>query len=174
MRQPFRVLFLGIRNSDRTILAEHLLRSIGGNRFEVYSAGETPKSEVHPLVLKILREDFKIDPAGAVGNSWQEFAERHFDFVITLSDDARERSPVFPGKPVTAHWSIEDPTAFEGSEEEKYEHFLQTAFQIKRRVDLFNCLPIEKLDHLQRESHTRQIHEDAEKPRTDRLTSANS
>jgi hypothetical protein len=95
----------------------------GGDRFEVSSAGETPKGEVDPIVLKILRENFKIDTTGAVGNSWHEFADRDFDFVITLSDDARERSPVFPGMPVTAHWSIEDPTAFEGSEEEKHEHF---------------------------------------------------
>ena len=55
--------------------------------------------------------------------------------------------------------------AFEGSEEEKHEHFLQTAFQIKRRVELFNCLPIEKLDHLQREVHTRQVHADAHNQR---------
>ena len=163
MRPTFRVLFLGTRNSDRTILAEYLLRSLGGDRFEVWSAGETPKGEVHPIVLKIL-QNFKIDTSGAVGNSWHDFADRDFDFVITLSDDARERSPVFPGTPVTAHWSIDDPTAFEGSEEEKYEHFLQTAFQIKRRVELFTCLPIEKLDHLQREVHTRQVHAHAQQP----------
>ena len=164
MRSTFRVLFLGTRNSERSILAEYLLRSLGSDRFEVWSAGETPASEVHPLVLKVLREDFKIDTTGAVGNSWQEFVDRDFDFVITLSDDARERSPVFPGTPVSAHWSIDDPAAFEGSEEQKYEHFLRTAFQIKRRIELFNCLPIEKLDHLQREVHTRQVHTDAQRP----------
>ena len=164
MRPIFRVLFLGTRNSERSILAEFLLRSIGGDHFEVHSAGEAPKGEVHPLALKILREDFKIDTTGAVGNSWHEFADSHFDFIITLSDDARERSPVFPGAPVTAHWSIDDPMAFEGPEEEKYEHFLQTALQIKRRVELFSCLPIDKLDHLQREVQTRQIHEDAKHP----------
>ena len=164
MHPTFRVLFLGTRNSDRSILAEFILRSLGGDCFEVYSAGETPTGEAHPLVLKILREDFQIDTTGAVGNSWHEFADRDFDFVITLSDDARERSPVFPGAPVTAHWSIDDPTAFEGSEKEKYEHFLQTSFQIKRRVELFSCLPIEKLDRLQREVHTRQVHTDAQRP----------
>jgi arsenate reductase len=163
MRPTFRVLFLGTRNSERSILAEFLLRSMGGDRFEVYSAGETP-GDVHPLVLKILREDFEIDTTGAVAISWQEFADKDFDFVITLSDDARERSPTFPGIPVCAHWSIDDPTAFEGSDEEKHEHFLQTAFQIKRRIELFSCLPIEKLDHLQREVHTRQVHSDAQHP----------
>ena len=163
MRPTFRVLFLGTRNSERSILAEFLLRSMKNNRFEVYSAGETP-GEVHSLVLKILHEDFEIDTSGAVANSWQEYADKDFDFVITLSDDARERSPTFPGAPVCAHWSIDDPMAFEGSEEEKHEHFLQTAFQIKRRVELFSCLPIEKLDRLQREVHTRQVHTDAQRP----------
>jgi arsenate reductase (thioredoxin) len=166
MRPTFRVLFLGTRNAERSIFAEFLLRSTGGKRFEVYSAGETPTGEVHPLILKILREDFEIDTTGAVANSWQEFADQHFDFVITLSDDARERSPSFPGAPVSAHWNIDDPMAFEGSEQEKYGRFLRTAFQIKHRVDLLNSLPIEKLDRLQREVETRQIHRDAEKAQT--------
>ena len=164
MRPRFRVLFLGTRNSERSILAEFLLRSTGGDRFEVYRAGETPTGEVHPLILKILGEDFEIDTTGAVANSWQEYADQDFDFVITLSDDARERSPTFLGTPVCAHWSIDDRMAFDGSEEEKHEHFLKTAFQIKRRVELFSCLPIEKLDHLQREVHTRQVHTDAQRP----------
>ena len=70
---------------------------------------------------------------------------------------------MFPGTPVTAHWSIPDPTAVDGSDEEKYQQFLQAAFQVKRRIELLNCLPIEKLDHLQREVGTRQIQDDAPK-----------
>ena len=54
--------------------------------------------------------------------------------------------------------------AFQGSAEERHEHFLQTAFQIKRRVELLACLPIEKLDRLQREAHMHQIHQDADEP----------
>ena len=59
MRPKFRVLFLCTRNSDRSILAEYFLRSMGGDRFEVYSGGEAPAGEVHPFVLKILRENLK-------------------------------------------------------------------------------------------------------------------
>ena len=163
MHPKFRVLFLCTSNSDRSIFAEYFLRAAGGDRFDVYSGGESPTGEVHPFVAKILRENFKIDASGAVSKSWHDFSETQFDFVITVSDDEHERSPVFPGQPVTAHWSIPDPAAFEGSDEEKYQKFLQTAFQLKRRIDLLNCLPIEKLDHLQREAGTRQIHEDARK-----------
>ena len=158
MRPKFRVLFLCTRNDDRSIFAEYFLRSMGGDRFEVYSGGESPSGEIQPLVLKILRDVFKIDPAGAQSKSWHTFADIHFDFVITVSDDACELSPVFPGTPVTAHWSFADPTKFEGSNEEKYHEFQQTAFRVKRRVELFNSLPMEKLDHLQREVSTRQAH----------------
>jgi arsenate reductase (thioredoxin) len=161
MPPRFRVLFLCTRNADRSIFAESFLRSLAEDRFEVYSGGETPAGEVHPLALKILRENFRLDTAGVLSKSWHDFSDVRFDFVITVSDDARERSPVFPGAPVTAHWSIEDPIAFEGSDEEKYQHFLQIAFQVKRRVELFACLPMEKLDHLQRETQTRGIHEEA-------------
>jgi arsenate reductase (thioredoxin) len=161
MSSKFRVLFLGIRNSDRSIFDEYFLRSAARDRFEIYSGGDAPTGKVHPLALKILREAFKIDTAGAIGKSWHAFEHIHFDFVMALSDEARERSQVFSGMPVVAHWSIEDPTAFEGSEDETYEHFLQTAFQVKRRVDLFASLPMEKLDHLQRQVQTRQIHQGA-------------
>ena len=78
MRPKFRVLFLCTRNSDRSIFAEYFLRSMGGDRFEVYSGGEAPTGEVHPLALKILRENFKIDTTGAVSKSWHDFSGHSF------------------------------------------------------------------------------------------------
>jgi arsenate reductase len=161
MSQKFRVLFLCSGNADRSIFAEHFLRSLGNDRFEVYSGGEPPTREVHPMVAKILRESFKIDPKDVRSRSWEEYAGMPFDFVITVCDEMRERSPILPGTPITAHWSIPDPMAPGGSEDEVYQRLLKTAFHIRRRVELFNCLPIEKLDHLQREVQTRQIHADA-------------
>jgi arsenate reductase len=161
MHQKFRVLFLCSGNSDRSIFAERFLRNVGSDRFEVSSAGEQPTGKVHPLVVKILRDNFKIDTNDVLSRSWHEFAGTEFDFIITVCDDMREGSPVLPGTPVTAHWSIADPMAEGGSEDELYQRLLQTAFQIKRRVDLFNSLPMEKLDHLQREVRTRQIEDDA-------------
>ncbi len=161
MRQKFRVLFLCTRNADRSIFAEYFLRAVGGDRFEVYSGGENPSGEVQPLVLKILSENFGTDATSARSKSWQEFKDLAFDFVITVSDDERERSPVFTGAPVTAHWSIPDPLAFEESEEEKYQRLVQSAFQVKRRIELFASLPVEKLDYLQRQRQTRQIDDTA-------------
>lgn len=156
MRPKFRILFLCTRNADRSIFAEYLLRAMAEDSFEVYSGGENPAGEVHPLVLKILLEVFKIDPAGAASKSWHGFADIHFDFVITVCDNARENCPVFPGEPVTAHWSFTDPERFRDSPEEKYQRYLQTAFQIRRRIELFTSIPMEKLDRLQRELHARK------------------
>jgi arsenate reductase (thioredoxin) len=161
MSQKFRVLFLCSGNADRSIFAEHFLRSLSSDRFEVCSGGELPTREVHPMVAKILSESFKIDAKDVRSKSWEEYAGMHFDFVITVCDEMREGSPSLPGTPISAHWSIPDPLVPGGSEDEVYQRLLQTAFQIRRRVELFACLPMEKLDHLQREVQTRQIHTDA-------------
>ena len=71
------------------------------------------------------------------------------DFVITVCDNAAgEVCPVWPGQPMTAHWGVADPGEFEGSDEVKSREFLRVANVLKRRIELFASLPIEKLDRL--------------------------
>lgn len=158
----FRVLFLCTGNSARSILAEYLLRHLGGHLFEVSSAGSKPAGQVHPLVRQILEDNFQIEASDARSKSWHELENIHFDFIITLCDNARERCPVMPGEPITAHWSFPDPSAFQGTEEEIHDEFVRLAFAIRRRVELFSSLPFEKLDRLQRQIHLREIHRDAD------------
>ena len=71
---PFNVLFLCTGNSARSILAEGLLRGLGGDRFQAYSAGSTPKGEVHPLALATLGS-FSLPADGYRSKSWDEFAQ---------------------------------------------------------------------------------------------------
>ncbi len=136
-----KVLFLCTGNSARSILAEYLLRKIAPTRFESYSAGSQPRGEVNPLAVRVLKDCYDIDASGAESKSWDRFREMRFDFVITVCDNAKESCPIFPNQPVVLHWSLEDPAAVEGTEEEKYEAFKATALEIHRRLDLFLATP---------------------------------
>ncbi len=153
------ILFLCTGNSARSILAEFLLNHRAPTLFQAYSAGSNPRGEVHPLALRVLREQFQIDPAGARSKSWDEYKDVRFDFVITLCDNARESCPIWPGQPVVAHWGSPDPAAVEGSEDRRASAFSMVGIEIARRIDLFRALPIYKLDRLKLESLTRGIGE---------------
>jgi len=144
-RLPFRVLILCTGNSARSIIGEFLLREKGRNRFEVFSAGAKPTGRVNPLAVRVLRERYGLDAAGARSKSWDEFREVKFDFVITVCDSAREACPIWPGQPVVGHWGSPDPAAAGGTEEEQYRAFVDVASQISRRVDLFCAFPDERL-----------------------------
>jgi protein-tyrosine-phosphatase len=145
---PYQVLILCTGNSARSIIAEYLLRAKGHHRFEVFSAGAKPAGKVNPLALWVLREHYGIDASGARSKSWDEFAGRHFDFIITVCDQAKESCPIWPGQPVIAHWSSPDPAEFHGTEDEKEQFFVQVASQIAQRIDLFCAFPDEKLEPL--------------------------
>jgi protein-tyrosine-phosphatase len=142
-------------------MAEYLLRQIGGDRFEPFSAGSNPIGHVHHLTIRVLNELFHIDASAAQSKSWHDLVGIRFDFVITVCDDAREQCPVFPGEPVTAHWGLPDPEKAEGTEEDRFRAYVQTGFQIHRRIELFAGLPMEKLDDLQRSLQAQQVHVDA-------------
>jgi arsenate reductase (thioredoxin) len=146
--RPYKVLILCTGNSARSIMGEYLLRLKGKGRFEAYSAGSRPTGTVNPLALWVLKDRYDIDASDARSKSWDEFREVRFDFVITVCDSAREACPVWPGNPVTAHWSSPDPADFQGTEKERRWLFVQVASQIVRRIELFCALPDTQLDQL--------------------------
>ena len=146
--KQYKILFLCTGNSARSILGEYLLRRLGGPRFEVFSAGSFPTGKVNPFAVQVLKDLYNIDASEARSKSWEEFKDVVFDFVITVCDNARESCPVWPGQPIVAHWGSPDPAAVEGSDSEKYRAFKEVAFQINRRLQLFTCLPLDKLDRL--------------------------
>ncbi len=147
-RPPYKVLILCTGNSARSVIAEYLLRRKGGGRFETYSAGSHPTGKVNPLAQWVLKEQYDIDASDARSKSWDEFKGVKFDFVITVCDDAKESCPVFPGHPVTAHFSSPDPAHYEGTEEQRKRFFRRVASQIARRLDLFCALPDHQLEPL--------------------------
>lgn len=143
------VLFLCTGNSARSILAEAILNKEGAGRFRAFSAGSFPKGEVHPAALNLLRQ-LGYPTGGYLSKSWDEFAAPgapELDFIFTVCDNAAgEACPVWPGKPITAHWGIEDPAAVEG---EGQRRAFWNAYQaLSRRIELFLGLPIESIDEM--------------------------
>ena len=145
------VLFLCTHNSARSILAEGLLNGLGGERFCAYSAGSFPKGEVNPLALETLRA-LGHPVVGCRSKSWEEFAKPgapEMDLVITVCDQAAgEVCPVWPGRPVTAHWGLPDPSAAEGSDDDRRKAFHRTCMELCNRIRPLLSLPLENLDRL--------------------------
>jgi arsenate reductase (thioredoxin) len=144
------VLFLCTGNSARSILAEALLSRDGEGRFRAYSAGSLPKGEPHPMALTVLREQ-GFDTTDLRSKSWTEFAgpdAPQMDLIITVCDNAAgESCPVWPGKPIAAHWGIEDPAAVEG---ERQREAFETAMRyLKNRISLLLALRPEALEELE-------------------------
>jgi arsenate reductase len=147
----YNVLFICTHNSARSVMAEGLLNSMARGAFKAYSAGSQPAGAVNPFALKTLAR-LRIPTEGYRSKDWSEFAAPgapQMDFVFTVCDNAAgEVCPVWPGQPMTAHWGVADPSAFEGSEEEKAQVFWDAAVVLKRRIELMLALPIGSLDRL--------------------------
>jgi arsenate reductase len=130
-----RVLILCTGNSARSQMAEGLLRHDAGKVYEVFSAGTKP-SQVRPEAIAVMRE-VGIDISGHRSKSVDEFAGQDFDYVITVCDNAKESCPVFPAKTKRIHWSIEDPAAAQGSEEERLSAFRRVRDELRGRLRAF-------------------------------------
>ncbi len=104
-----RVLILCTGNSARSQMGEGLLRSIAGDRYEVFSAGTRPVG-LNPNAVAAMRE-IGIDISSHRSKSVDEFAGQQFDYVITVCDRANESCPIFPGNGRRIHQSFPDPAA---------------------------------------------------------------
>jgi protein-tyrosine-phosphatase len=158
--RPFNVLFLCTGNSARSVLAECILNKTGAGKFRAFSAGSQPKGAVHPQTLALLKS-LGYDTHTLRSKSWNEFAKpsaEPIDFIFTVCDNAAgETCPIWPGKPMTAHWGIADPAAAQGSEAEVALAFNEAYRMLSRRIELFVALPLDKLDGMTIQSHLRDI-----------------
>lgn len=147
----YSVLFLCSGNSARSIFAEAILNELGGGRFRAYSAGSQPAGAVHPLTLDVLKR-LGMDTESARSKSWDEFAAPgapEMDFIFTVCDSAAgEACPSWPGQPMTAHWGVPDPVLVDGSPAERHFAFAETFRVLRRRIELFVNLPLQKIDRL--------------------------
>ena len=132
---PIRVLFLCTGNSARSIIGAALLRQMGGDDFEVFSAGTRPKG-INPYTIRVL-EPLGIDLSGERSKNVSEHVNDEFDYVITVCDSASEECPVFASARERIHWSFVDPAAVEGTDEERLVAFKRTVREMNTRLATF-------------------------------------
>src|ERR1700737_1817571 len=131
----YNVLFLCTGNSARSMLAESLLNHWGHGKFRAFSAGSYPKGQVHPMAVELLKR-MNLPTEDLRSKSWDEFASPGapaIEFIFPVCDNAAgEVCPIWPGKPMTAHWGIADPAAVEGSDSEKSFAFQKALRELER------------------------------------------
>jgi arsenate reductase len=132
MTEKARVLFLCTHNSARSQMAEGLLRHLAGDRFEAHSAG-MEATHVRPLAVRAM-DEIGVDITGQESKALERYLGEPFDYVITVCDDANEACPFFPGATNSLHWSLPDPSAAEGTDEERLKVFRSVRDELRERV----------------------------------------
>lgn len=159
-RRAFNVLFLCTGNSARSILAEALLNKLGAAKFKAYSAGSHPAGKVNPHALKLL-QSMHFQTETLRSKSWDEFAcadAPKMDFVFTVCGDAADEvCPIWPGRPMTAHWGVPDPARVEGTDAMKGAAFAEAFRMLSARIVAFTSLPFVSLDRLSLQTRLDQI-----------------
>ena len=134
---PINLLFLCTGNSARSLIAEGILRHLGGKAFNAFSAGSRPTGKPNEHAIAVLRQH-DIDTGFARSKSWDEFAGAdapQLDLIITVCDNAAgETCPIWPGRPATAHWGLPDPAAVDGPQQAITAAFLDTYDELVQRI----------------------------------------
>jgi arsenate reductase len=158
--RPYHVLFLCTGNSARSIIGEAILNKMGAGNFRAYSAGSQPKGQINPNTIHLL-QSLGYDISGYRSKSWLEFTEwsaPKLDFVFTVCHSAgSETCPVWPGRPVSAHWGIADPAEATGTPAEIALAFKETYRMLFQRIGIFTALPLRSLDNLSLQGKLRDI-----------------
>ncbi len=135
----YNVLFLCTGNSARSLLAEAALTRGASSRFRAFSAGSHPKAAPHPMTLETLSR-LGYDIRGLRSKSWDQFALRgspKLDFIFSVCDNAAEEAcPIWPGRPITAHWGVRDPVSFVGSPDETSAFFEMIHDQLVAKIEM--------------------------------------
>ncbi len=129
-----KVLFLCTGNSARSQMAEAILRKLASERFEAFSAGLEPKG-INPYTRQVM-EEVGIDLAGQRSKDVTEYLGKvNFGYLITVCDHAEKNCPTtFLGVSNRLHWSLEDPAAFQGSDEQTLAKFREVRDDIDKRM----------------------------------------
>lgn len=128
-----RVLFLCTGNSCRSQMAEGWLRRLGGDRFEVLSAG----IEAHGLNPRAVASmgQAGVDITQQRSQMLDEFLADPPDVLVTVCDNAAATCPALPETTQVLQWSFPDPASATGTEEEVAEFFARVRDSIRERIE---------------------------------------
>ncbi len=115
-----RILFLCIHNSARSQMAEAYMKQLGGDKYEVESAG-LEAGKLNPYAVEVMNEDGIDISKNETNDVFEYYKEgRLYEYVITVCDEASAAAcPIFPGVHQKISWSFPDPSQFAGSHEER-------------------------------------------------------
>jgi arsenate reductase len=130
-----RVLILCTGNSARSQMAEGLLAHNAADRFEVESAGTKP-GRVRPEAIAVMKE-LGIDISSHRSKHVDELQGQHFDYVLTVCDNAKESCPLFPGNSKRLHRAFNDPAIYQGTDEERLAVFRRVRNEIQEYLQTF-------------------------------------
>ena len=128
-----RVLFLCTHNLARSQMAEGLLRQLGGDRFEAYSAG-TEVARVRPLAVRAMAE-LGIDISTQESKTLDRYLSEPFAYVITVCDQANASCPNFPGGQQRLHWSLPDPSRATGTDDQQLAAYRRVRDDLQQRIE---------------------------------------
>lgn len=130
-KQQERVLILCTGNSCRSQMAAGYMQYYAGSLAEVHSAGTHPAERVHEMAVRVMEED-GISIHDARPRSTDEFAGDHFDYIVTVCEDAAENIPTEIRAREVVRFHLPDPDKFEGSAEEQLVFFEDVREQLKK------------------------------------------
>jgi arsenate reductase (thioredoxin) len=114
-------------------MAEGLLRSTAGDRFEAFSAG-TEATRVRQEAISV-KAEIGMDISAQQSETLDRYLAETLDLVITVCDDANEACPVFPGAKERLHWSFPGPSKVVGGHEERLRAFRNVRDEIRARIE---------------------------------------
>jgi len=154
------VLFLCESNSSLSVFGEAVLTRLGRGKFQAFSAGNSPKSQIDPMTVYEL-ENNNYDPTGLAINDWNDYAGPDapvMDFVIALSNKVPlDKHPEWPGQPLVTTWHIADPINAGGDDLQRKRAFVKALSELDSRISIFVNLPIDSLDRLKLQQRLNEI-----------------
>ena len=134
---PKVVLFLCVRNSCRSQMAEGFARVLAPSGTTIFSAGHQP-GKLDQMAVKVMSE-LNVDISTQFPKGLGEVPAQKVDTVVTLCDASQASCPSVPLNAWRLHWPVDDPSQVSGSEQERLRAYRSTRNRILKLVcELFD------------------------------------